>query len=347
MRSKSFVIVWLVVFLGGCLFFAGLNYYVDPLWLFVHENRFNQKQWGFDERQQKTNLVRFGKFDFDGLLVGSSRSSYISQANFTDARIFNYAVSGMRPVEFSGYIDFATSVGKRPFKVVYLGMDFFATNKRHPGSSERAERYVAQSGQPLYRLESLLSYDTFGKSLNNIKKARSSSPCDCYDRQNVKALVKPSDAIKAAAVNNDVTVYRTKIYGADYVYDDGLKDILLGLRDRHPETRFIPFTTPSSYKIFQVLVQTGRLPDYERWITEMVNIYGGVYDFMGLNSITENLDNYADAHHFYEDVGALISERLENRKGGPQDFGTYVTQANLAKHLAEIRAQARRAEALP
>ncbi|HEX5393467.1 MAG TPA: hypothetical protein VFW68_09305 [Rhodocyclaceae bacterium] len=347
MRSKGFVIVWLAVFLGGCLLFAGVNYYVDPLWLFTHENRFNQKQWGFDERQQKTNLVRFGSFDYDALLLGSSRSTYISQASFFDSRVFNYAVSGMRPVEFPGYIDFALSMRKRPFERIYLGMDFFATNKKNPGSAERASRYVEASGYPLYRLESLLSYDTFGKSITNIKKVRAGGPCDCYDRHNVKTLAVPSPEVKAKAVSGDVSAYNTKVYGPDYLYDDGLKDLLIQLRDAHSETRFIVFTTPPSYKLFQVLVRMGRLPDYERWITEMVDVFGGVYDFMGLNSITENLDNYADGHHFYQSVGTVIAARLENREAGPKDFGTYVTRDNLARHLASIRAQARRVGALP
>lgn len=347
MRSRGFVIIWLMVFLGGCLLFAGVNYYVDPLWLFSHENRFNRKQWGFDERQQKTNLARFGSFEYDGLLLGSSRSTYISQADFSKTRIFNYAVSGMRPVEYPGYIDFALSMRKRPFKVIYLGMDFFATNQKNPGSPERAVRYTEESGHPLYRLESLLSYDTVGKSITNVKKASGGSVCDCYDRHNVKMLAVPSAEVKAAAVSGDVVGYSTKVYGPDYVYDVALKNQLIQLRDAHPETRFVVFTTPPSYKLFQVLVRMGRLPDYERWVTEMVEVFGGVYDFMGLNSITKNLDNYADGHHFYQSVGTVMAARLENREAGLEDFGIYVTRDNLAHHLASVRAQGRQAGSLP
>lgn len=346
MRSRSFVIVWLAIFLGGCLLFAGINYYVDPLWLFSHENRYNQKQWGFDERQQKTNRVRFREFDYDGLLLGSSRSTYVSQQAFVDAKIFNYAVSGMRPVEFPGYIDFSQSIRKRPFKVIYLGMDFFATNRLNPGNPTRADHYVEVSGHPLYRLESILSYDTFGKSLRNIRAARARIACDCYSRGNVKTLAVPKPEDKEAAVRNDVAGYSTKVYGPDYAYDETLKPLLETMRDGHPSTRFIPFTTPPSYKLFQVLVRMGRLPDYERWLSEMIDVFGGVYDFMGLNSITENMDNYADGHHFYERVGDLIAARLENRQGCPKDFGVYVTRRNLVQHMAAIREQARRVAAL-
>lgn len=155
----------------------------------------------------------------------------------------------------------------------------------------------------------------------------------------------PSPENKLATVNSDVMGYRTKVY-SPYEYDGTLKNAWAQIRDTHPQTRFIPFTTPPSYKLFQVLIQTGRLPDYERWITEMVDVFGGVYDFLGLNSITENLDNYADGHHFYAEIGTLIAARLENRKGVPEDFGVYVTRENLAHHLALIRTQARRIEAL-
>lgn len=346
MRSRNFVIVWLASFIGGCILFVGINFYVDPLWLFEHENHYNKSQWGFDERQQKTNLVRFSEFNYDGLLLGSSRTTHINQWAFADTRVFNYAAVGMRPVEFSGYVAFAQSVRRRPFKVIYLGMDFVATNRLNPGSPLRAGHYVQSSEALLYRLESLLNYDTFGKSFRNIRQAASTTACDCYNRQNVKRLPAAPLDIRTAAVSSDIAAYSTKVYGPDYVYEDRLKLILASLKNDHLGTRFVPFITPPSYKLFQVLVRMGRLPDYERWLTEMIDVFGGVYDFSGRNSITTNMDNYVDGHHFRDNVGDLIVARLENRIIGG-DFGVYITRQNLASHIAAIREQARLVMTMP
>ena len=37
-----------------------VNYFNDPLWISDQENFLNDQQQGFNERQQKTNLLYFG-----------------------------------------------------------------------------------------------------------------------------------------------------------------------------------------------------------------------------------------------------------------------------------------------
>lgn len=342
MRAKYFTIFWLTVFFTGSLYFSALNWLIDPLWLFSHDNTYNERQWGFDERQQKTNRIRFQPFDYDALMIGSSRSSYISQSEFTQNRVFNYSASAMRPKEFGQYIDFARTTRGKDFAVIYLGLDFFATNKNHISNAAPASRYLTESAKPLYRLEAILSHDTYKKSMTNLRNAALEEQCDCYNRANVKSRGKVSQEAKASAIANDLSSYRTTVYGPNYDYDHSLKSILLELRRSHPETKFVAFTTPPSAELFRVLVESGRLPDYDRWITELTEVFGGIYDFMGVNSVTADLDNYADAHHFYPKVGRMIARRIEGQADVPADFGVFVTRDGLAKHFNDIHLQAQR-----
>ncbi|MGJ9458149.1 hypothetical protein [Oceanobacillus sp. CF4.6] len=78
----------------------------------------------------------------------------------------------------------------------------------------------------------------------------------------------------------------------------------------------------------QLRVEEGNLPDYKRWLNDIIAVFGGVYNFMYPNSITNDLSNYFDGHHFYPEVGNMIAETIsnENPQGVPEDFGMYMTE---------------------
>ena len=71
-------IVFFLIF-GGVVYF---NYYIDPLWNFNHKNEWNDFQDGFDERQQKTNYILSHPFQYDSLMIGTSRVTYMNQFEF-------------------------------------------------------------------------------------------------------------------------------------------------------------------------------------------------------------------------------------------------------------------------
>ena len=61
---------------------------IDPLWSFAYDNKFNTIQKGFNERQQKTNNVYFnGLNEYDRILLGSSRTTFINQNDFQNMKI--------------------------------------------------------------------------------------------------------------------------------------------------------------------------------------------------------------------------------------------------------------------
>lgn len=335
MSARRFLIVFSTILFSGLGGVIAFNAWMDPLWLFDHQHAFNRRQTGFDERQQKINRLLFGAPRFDALLLGSSRATYIDQHDFPGYEVFNLAASGMRPHEYGGYIDVAERTSGKPTSTVFLAIDFFATNRNYRGGEQSPETYFASAREPLYRLKNLVSADLFEKSLANFRARQ--AECDCYDRANVKHMAMPAGEQKVRNLHHDLDVFREHVYGSGYSYDEGLKEVWHQLRTRYPNTRFVVFTTPTAEPLFRLMVQTGHLADYERWLTDAVEEFGQVRDFMGISSITSNLDNYQDGGHFTPAVGRIIAGKVVGEAPLPEDFGTVVTRDNIAHHLAKIR----------
>ena len=117
MTYKSFVIstVSLVVGIVGAL--SAFIYYIDPLWLFGTSHEYNDVQVAFNERQQKMNHIYYQPFEYDTLLLGSSRSTYINQHDFEGMDVYNFAVSNISVREYNAFIEIAK---EKEMKVIAL-----------------------------------------------------------------------------------------------------------------------------------------------------------------------------------------------------------------------------------
>jgi len=132
--------------------------------------------------------------------------------------------------------------------------------------------------------------------------------------------------------------YSTKAYNYNPVY----REIIARLKTKYHQQNIVVFTTPVTRPLFESLIRAGRFEDYCRWIRDVVDVFDGVYNFMYINTITNNLDNYYDADHFFPRVGTLIAHKITGYpdENIPKDFGVYVTRDNLDEHLDFLRRQA-------
>ncbi len=311
-----------------------VNYVMDSYWTFDHENIFNQMQTGANERQQKTNYIYFHKFDYDSLLLGSSRTTLINQNDFNPPlKVFNYAVSLMMPKEYEPYIDFAKKVKGGEFEYIILALDFFGTNK-YENSNVNPERIIKNTTSFLYRWKLLFSIDALRNSIANLrrfitgKKYRRS-----YNRHNVATtdILDPKFAKKF--------IERRNYWEKKYAYDENYTNILKNLKKKNPHSKFIVFTTPVSAHMFRLMINEGRIKDYERWLRELVEIFGKVTNFMTENSITNDYaHNYLDSNHFYPRIGTLIAHKVLGRKDPniPPDFGDVLTKENIDEYIKKL-----------
>ena len=346
MKHKKWVRLFLSTVLAVIALFALFNYTIDPLWTFCHSNRYNNAQPGFNERQLKSNRAYFcGLEQYDALLLGSSRVTYINQHDFKTMKVFNYAGVSMYPVEYRKWIAQAKKIKGEHFKTILIGVDFWGSNdgpfgKQQMKSTPQPSHYLDITTSFMYRYKMLFTMDTLDKSIEAIEHSKNLGTTD-YTRDNVKQTIRISDTRKQQAVNSQISLYRNLFYGKGYHYNTKIKHYFETIKKENPNTRFIIFTTPISVDLFKILVQSNRLPDYKKWMTMLVDAFGEVYDFMGVNTITENPENYADLHHFYPEFGTLIADRVTSVPNStlPKDFGILLNKQNLKTHFDNIDAQ--------
>ena len=329
------------------LLLAAFNYAVDPLWCFSHTSWFASYQKPFNERQQKTNhLTYVNTRKYDALILGNSRTCMVNQTDFSGVQAYNYSAAGMTPYEYQGYIDYFKKVAGNP-AAIFLGLDFQNSNRQLKASVERPEFYITNARRPLYRYTVLFTRDTFMYSRDNqlvnktIQKKKNGGSFYVYDRDNIATLIKPNEESKRLDSVRSAVADLRKTYRNDYTYRDDLAKSLTELIQANPDTRFIPFTTPVSKPYFCAMVQEGRFPQYERWLKEMVVVFGQVWHFEYLNTITLDYDkNFSDSHHFYAPIGTMIAHRITgvDDVNTPSDFGILLTSDNIDAQLAKIKA---------
>ena len=346
MQYKKWVRYFLLIVFSTISLFGLFNYTIDPLWTFCHSNQYNNAQPGFNERQLKTNRAYFcGLEQYDALLLGSSRTTYINQHDFKTMKVFNYSGVAMYPNEYKEWVKQAKEIKGSDFKTVIIGVDFFGSNGGPFGQMQmkqtpKPSHYLEISKSMMYPYKMLFTTDTLEKSMESIEHSKKLGTTD-YTRTNVKQTIHISKERKQQAINHQTGLYTYQVYGSGYQFNPKLKPYFEVLKKENPKTKFIIFTTPISIDLFKILVQSGRLDDYKKWLRLLVKEFGEVYDFMGINTITKNRDNYADLHHFYPEFGTLIADRVTGVKNSklPNDFGIRVNKENLESHFKEIDKQ--------
>jgi hypothetical protein len=134
----------------------------------------------------------------------------------------------------------------------------------------------------------------------------------------------------------DLTGFAETFYG-DYVYNPDYRRLLREVKERHSQVRFVVFTTPETAQLFKVLVSKGRMGDYERWLQDIIDVFGGVYNFMLPTSFTMNRDNFFDAQHLYPEKATPIVRRImgESEQRGAE-IGYLLTQKTIKVHLDKV-----------
>lgn len=310
---------------------------MDPLWCFTHANSLNSRQLPFDERQQKTDYLVARQNSYDALLLGSSRTTFISQEAVTGYRAFNAAVNAMMPDEYAPYAGFFKNHNSSPIKLIIIGVDFFGSNANFKGYGHSPpEVYFKNAENPLFPFKTLLTADAVRYSLQNIRQLFAPSSHKFYDRKNIKHTLPISTAFRQHYTQKDLIEFKRNLYGNTYQFHD-IKKHLQRMKADNISCKFIVFTTPDSLPLWQQLIQAGRLEDYLHWLRDLVDVFGEVYDTMGINKLTSNLDNFQDAHHLTPAAANGLVQSLLQGNFAEMGYGTLLTRSNIDYYLALIR----------
>ena len=305
--------------LAVLFFVITINYINDPLWVFNKENFTNKNRIGFNERQQKSNLIYFSGRDYDSVLVGNSKSTYINQYKFEPGKLFNYSVSAMNIGEYEGYINFFKKTTKNEPKYIIFGVDFvtclgnktinFNQDEESNSAYQDPKFYTNDTSSKLYKFKHLLSYDTFMYSLRNFAMSLDRKKT-LYDQHNVKVKVgfKQSEESNlqeklVEILKNPPTTFENGIY------NQNLTNILQKIRKDNPKSKFIVIFLPDFMPVFTI---NNNKPIYNKCVSELTGIFGekNIFNFMKLNEMTVNSNNYYDGAHFRDYIGDFILDKI-------------------------------------
>ena len=343
---------WIKTFLTLSLFtfcsIGLINYTIDPMWTFNHMNQFNRIQEGFNERQQKSNYVYFHKLNqFDGILLGSSRTTFINQYDFAPIKIYNYSFNSVYPFEYKKYIDFAKQNSSKKFKYIIIGIDFYGSNTPNMETIKfyPPEHYFNNTLSFLYKYKMLILKDTLEKSLINIKNSVKNYKQHGFSRNNIKYNPKVSETERLKRYLANITRHTDEMSSKNYTYNENYINILKQIKKDNPHTKFIIFTSPITANLLVSIIKNGnRLQEYERWLKETISVFGEVHHFMNINTVTKNLQNYADDDHYYPYIGTLITHKIINKKDNniPKDFGILLDNENINKFLIKFHQEVKK-----
>ena len=292
------VVLFLTLLLGFLICTASVVAYFDPLWCTGLSHEANRITPVIDARLQKTSLLMRGHDNYDALLMGSSRVEQFRQKDFAPLRVFNYALPSVYPDEYEDYLDLFLRYNRGTPRLVFLGLDFYGTNLRAFEHARTPGYYISTCGSPFYPLRTFISGDALRYALRMV---RNNSDIFSYDRRSLDKVTKVVSSEESDKLRREQLDYYGKTNYGDYVYNPDYHRILQHLKARHPDLKFVVFTTPESVDLFRVLVAKGRLGDYERWLKDIVDVFGTVYNLMPPSSYNADHRNFLDAHHLYPD----------------------------------------------
>ena len=311
---------WLAILILTMSIFIGIpvaavmiyNYQIDPLWNFDHSNDKNNAQRAFDERLQKINYMNSHEMDYDSLLIGSSRVTYLNSTEFKDEKVLNLSLSSIHIDEYLNYILYAQSLNDKPFNKIYIELynNLYLSSFKQTANS--LDYYTGISEAPFYKIKSLFSYDTLLKSRENARYAEeipdtiprlykrnldTFNEFTPYKESRVKELL-------TNALNKDGT----------YEYYPEFKTKLEEIKKAFPNAEIIAFSDLLPMENLKLTNTTNnRIDLYNQYVRDVVDVFGSFYSFHNSNYITENYDgNFFDYFHFNNQIGAEVIRSLEN-----------------------------------
>lgn len=328
----SLVVSMVMLFL---LTSAFITWRFDPLWGFRPIEGY---KLGFNERQQKTDYLNFVDNQYNAIVLGSSRTTYLDANLIEGYKTFNYSSNSMNPTEYAGFLETFTHLCGTPGLIV-IGLDFWGTNANDTASFEKPSAYLERSEGFAYRYKNLASLDALKYGIRNWYYNEYGLPTDeaLYDNLLRKREFGNNSQLKEQRTRNQVKYYQELAYG-NYVWRANYDSLLLKLKQTYPTSKFIVYTTPVTDTLLSLLAAHNLLDNYEQWLRSAVNTFGEVHHFMFYNPISNNDSLFFDTQHFKPQVGASILQEMGLASGNTTiNWGRHITLENLDKQIFSLR----------
>jgi len=296
-----------------------INYLFDPLWYFGG-NKIQSHNYAFDERLSKLNLLKEGEYNC--LIFGSSRATFLDASKLSNANCFNMAFSGGTIHEF---IDFAKLIKSSfDFKIDYLivGVDvinFF--NGTKPKKWKKAEL------PPTF----LLTYLSIDSLMFSIKLFLEKTPLPRIYNSDFEITV----INKLPKFNPNGSLIQP-IKG---ILNESIVDKYVELNNIFNPVKSIYYVPPLSAWHIRDAYQNELLEDYVSAIYLFKENDLNIIDYSSISETTLEPSNTYDGHHYLPRISSLIANDLNkmliNIEPLEGKFGLQVNNYSYERYLEE------------
>lgn len=283
-----------------------LNIFADP-YNYLGSNRTDYITCA-NERNIKSVYLANNTNAYDGVLIGSSRSSYIDVSNTPYYKIFNYSVSGIGIEEYLPYLLFFKKTQGTP-KLIILSLDFHTTNKNcepFPPPT-KVISYAENKFKHFFDYMKVKVAHLSLKILNFERKYFN----DYYTRNLVKGRVNQRTSLDDNIIKDTIDYYRRNVF-RNYIYREDYVKILWKLKEAFPNSKIIVLICPIHNSLTRGTFNLVNPLFYQKWNQDIKNIFRKFYDFNNDQSIVKNKNFFFDPSHFYPFIGDKIISVLEN-----------------------------------
>jgi hypothetical protein len=315
--------------------------YVDPLWVLPKIGSRNLLYCVADERQNKINRAIHGELDTDSLLVGSSRSAFIDTRYFQKNNVFNMAVNGIHAIEYGQMVDIYRRHVGAP-RVVYLGVDFFTYSYPWDDSSLILEnkKRESQSADLLYVPSHLMDLAVFNAAIDTIRRCSAPGFLEPTYRYSGVRYVPfwPPSPERAARLRGQTIELQALFTESQFKPDPAYPEKLRSVQEAAPRAKVVAFIPPVSSSYFLAVMSERRIDDYVKWLSLVIDAYGSLVNFSGINTFTLDDSQFYDVHHLYSTSWKSAVDIMEGRtRAHPDGFGETLTKDNLAAYAGSLR----------
>lgn len=315
----------------------GFNFYIDPYWNFQHAHANNDYQNGFEERLQKTNLLASHPPEFESLLIGSSRVTYMNTSSYQEDRVFNYGLSSLHIEEYRDYIAYARETKGSGLKNIYMEAPLNAYNAGTEMMRDLPSSYIDQAEDRVLDFTSLFSKDTLEKSLENYEASKINAFPEqrSYTRDNQVRTTYPNDRLEKAKTKFKKQFDDTE-YQSEFNYMNSYKQELQKIKRDNPKANFVVFSELAHEDRVKVYLRNPNyLEAYERSVREIVDVFGSYTSFLLPNDWTQKDKYWLDLFHYYPIVGDRMIQAMETGKGEGTFYMT-VNEKNVDQYMEQL-----------
>jgi hypothetical protein len=350
---KGFNLLCLVMALSPVFLVGLINLTIDPYGIlnsptFPGLNKLKPAQ---DKNNKLFKTIDIIRLKPTTILGGSSRAILGLDPNhsgLSDKNSYNLGIPGVHIDELNQYVEHA--IKNQPnLKQIVVGIDFFMFN-----SFEETNKIEENLNKTIIPVETLLntifSWQTLESSQSTFAKNREFPSFNPYyykgmRRLNTKIENETNLPMKELFKNNLSNYLGNPAYYKDYhLSEKSLQEFKkLASLCKSKNINLKVFISPEPAAQLEAIRVAGLWPVYEQWKREVSQVTP-VWDFSGYNSINtepirDDMKHFLDSTHYTKEIGDRILNRLFSyqAKTVPNDFGIFLTPANIETHLATTR----------